>query len=338
MIKEAISKLADGQMLTREEAHATLAEIMSGEATAAQIGAFITALRIRGETPEVIAGCAQAMREKFTEVAAPTEVVVDTCGTGGDQARTFNISTASAFVVAGAGVTVAKHGNRSVSSRCGSADVLGALGVNIGASAGVMSECLRKIGIAFLFAPTLHPAMKFAIGPRREIGIRSVFNILGPLSNPARARYGVLGVYSEGLVQTLAEASAALGAKHLFVVHGRDGLDEITTTGPTLIGEVVDGRVSCYEVKPSDVGLAASIREDLLGGEPEENAAVIRNILTGQKGPKRDIVLFNAAAAIVAGARARNLQDGLVAAAKAVDSGAAMEKLSLLIQLTQQAG
>ncbi|MBN1268554.1 MAG: anthranilate phosphoribosyltransferase [Kiritimatiellae bacterium] len=336
MIKDAITALVEGNQLTRSDAYAALTEIMSGEATPAQIGAFITALRIRGESPEVIAGCAEAMREKFTPVEAGADIVVDTCGTGGDKSHTFNISTASAFVTAGAGVTVAKHGNRSVSSQCGSADVLAALGVRIEAPPEVMARCLRECRVAFLFAPTLHPAMKFAIGPRREIGIRSIFNILGPLSNPARAQYGVLGVYAEDLVTTMAAALAALGAKRMFVVHGLDGLDEITTTAPTLVGEVRDGQVSSYEIDAQSFGLPRATREDLAGGAPEENASIIRAILSGEKGPKRDIVLINSAAAIVAGGQARDLKEGLVRAAESIDSGAAMERLILLVQLTRE--
>ncbi|MFH0909516.1 MAG: anthranilate phosphoribosyltransferase [bacterium] len=336
MIREAIAKLAEGQQLSREEAHSTMLEIMSGEATPAQIASYITALRIRGETPEVIAGSAAAMREKFTAVHAPTDIVVDTCGTGGDGAHTFNISTCSAFVAAGAGVTVAKHGNRSVSSKCGSADVLGALGVKVDATPDIMSDCLKSIGIAFLFAPILHPAMKHAIGPRREIGIRSIFNILGPLSNPAGARYGVLGVYDRDLALTLAEAAAALGAKRLFVVHGLDGLDEITTTAPTRVAEVHDGVVTTYEIKPGDFGIPTASKTDLAGGEAAENAELIRKILSGEKGPRRDIVLLNAAAAIVAGQKAKDLKEGIAAAAQAIDSGAAKQKLEKLIELTQK--
>jgi anthranilate phosphoribosyltransferase len=336
MIRESIAKLAEGQKLSREEAHAAMLEIMSGEATPAQIASYITALRIRGETPEVIAGSAAAMREKFTAVRTPTDIIVDTCGTGGDGAHTFNISTCSALVAAGAGVTVAKHGNRSVSSKCGSADVLGALGVKVDATAEVMAECLKAIGIAFLFAPVLHPAMKHAIGPRREIGIRSIFNILGPLSNPAGARYGVLGVYDRDLALTLAEAAAALGAKRLFVVHGFDGLDEITTTAPTRVAEVNDGVVTTYEIKPGDFGIPTAARKDLAGGEAAENAELIRKILSGEKGPRRDIVLLNAAAAIVAGQKAKDLKEGIAAAAKAIDSGAAKQKLEQLVELTQK--
>ena len=336
MIRESIAKLAEGQKLSREEAHSTMLEIMSGEATPAQIASYITALRIRGETPDVIAGSAAGMREKFTAVRAPTDIVVDTCGTGGDGAHTFNISTCSALVAAGAGVTVAKHGNRSVSSKCGSADVLGALGVKVDATPDIMADCLKSIGIAFLFAPVLHPAMKHAIGPRREIGIRSIFNILGPLSNPAGARYGVLGVYDRDLALTLAEAAAALGAKRLFVVHGFDGLDEITTTAPTRVAEVKDGAVTTYEIKPGDFGIPTATRKDLAGGEAAENAEHIRKVLAGEKGPRRDIVLLNAAAAIVAGQKAKDLKEGIAAAAQSIDSGAAKQKLERLVEMTNR--
>ncbi len=336
MIRETIAKLAEKQSLSREEAHAAMLEIMSGEATPAQIAAYITALRIRGETPEIIAGSADGMREKFTAVHAPTDVVVDTCGTGGDGAHTFNISTCSAFVAAGAGVTVAKHGNRSVSSKCGSADVLMALGVKIDATADVMANCLQSIGIAFLFAAVLHPAMKHAIGPRREIGIRSIFNILGPLSNPAGARYGVLGVYDRDLTVTLAEAAAALDAKRLFVVHGLDGLDEITTTGPTRVAEVRDGRVTTYDIEPGGLGLPTASRQDLVGGDAEENAGYVREVLSGKAGPRRDIVLLNAAAAIVAGQKAKDFLEGIAVAAHSIDSGAARKKLERLVAMTNK--
>ncbi len=331
MIREAITKLVENKELTHDEAHGTLREIMSGEATPAQIASFITALRIRGESAAVIAGSARAMREHFTAVTAPEGVVVDTCGTGGDASHTFNISTATAFVAAGAGVTVAKHGNRSVSSKCGSADVLEALGVNLGVTPERMEKCLREIGIAFLFAPSLHPAMKHAIGPRREIGIRTIFNILGPLSNPAGARYGVLGVYHAGLVPTIAQAASSLGIEHLFVVHGSDGLDEITTTAPTHIAEVRRDKVRLFDLSPSDVGLATSRKEDLAGGDAVHNAGIIRSILGGEKGPRRDIVLINAAAAIVAGQKASDLMEGVAVASKSIDSGNAMKKLDHLI-------
>ncbi len=334
MIRESIAKLVDGRALTHDEAHATLREIMSGEATPAQIASFITALRIRGETAEVIAGSTKAMRENFTAVEAHG-AVVDTCGTGGDGAHTFNISTVSAFVVAGAGVPVAKHGNRSVSSKCGSADLLEALEVNVNVSPARMAECLREVGIAFLFAPSLHPAMKHAIGPRKEIGIRTIFNILGPLSNPAGASRGVIGVYARGLVETMARAAAALGAEHLFVVHGHDGLDEITTTTASEIAEVLDGSVRVFTLWPSDVGLPEAKPADLAGGDANHNARIAQDILDGQPGPRRDIVLLNAAAAIVAGGKAGDLKAGIAAAAKSLDSGAAREKLTRLASMTR---
>jgi len=337
MIREAIAALAEDRRPTRAEARAVMLEIMSGDATPAQIAAYITALRIRGETADIIAGSAEAMRQKFTAVDAGGGIVADTCGTGGDGAHTFNISTCAALVAAGAGVKIAKHGNRSVSSQCGSADVLAALGVNLEAGADVMACCLHEIGIAFLFAPALHPAMKFAIGPRREIGIRSIFNILGPLSNPAGAQYGVLGVYAAALVPVLARAAAELGAQHLFVVHGRDGLDEITTTAPTLVAEVVAGQVREYELDPRAVGLPLRAPADLAGGDPAANAAILRGILAGEPGPRREIVLLNAAAVLVAGQQARDLPAGLAAAAAAIASGAARRKLDDLVALTRAA-
>lgn len=334
MIREAIAKLAAGRDLSVEDAYESMKSIMTGEASPAQIGAFITALRIRGETPEAVAGCVRAMRERFTAVDAPDGIVVDTCGTGGDEAQTFNISTAAALVTAGAGVTVAKHGNKSVSSRSGSADVLQALGIDIGVDEKVMSRCLHEVGIAFLFAPSLHPAMKHAIGPRREIGIRTIFNILGPLCNPAGAEYGVLGVYAESLVHLVAEAAADLGAKHLFVVHGRDGLDEITTTGPSVIGEVKEGSFRVYEFNPEEIGLPIAQAEDLRGGSPEENAALILAILEGETGPRRDIVLLNAGAAITAGGATATLAEGVQRAGQSVDQGRALQKLADLRRYT----
>jgi len=335
MIREAISKLVDNQPLTHEEAHAALREIMGGEATPAQIAAFITALRIRGETPEVISGSARAMREHFTAVHAPEGVVVDTCGTGGDGAHTFNISTAAAFVAAGAGVVVAKHGNRSVSSKSGSADVLEVLGVNIGVAAPVMEACLKHVGIAFLFAPSLHPAMKHAIGPRREIGIRTIFNILGPLSNPAGARHGVMGVYHRDLVLTIARAATALSVQHLFVVHGHDGLDEITTTTTSSVAVVKGEEIELLELDPRAYGIPLASPADLKGGDPAHNAELIRALLDGAPGAHRDIACLNAAAAIVAGGKAGDLAEGLEKAHHAIDSGHAKQKLDALIAATR---
>ncbi|MBU0677883.1 MAG: anthranilate phosphoribosyltransferase [Verrucomicrobia bacterium] len=335
MIRETIARLVEHQDITREEAHATMREIMGGEATEAQIASFITALRMHGESPAVIAGCAAAMRENFTAVEPHADVVVDVVGTGGDCAHTFNISTASAIVTSGAGITVAKHGNRSVSSKSGAADVLGALGVNITCAPEIMSQCLKEIGLAFLFAPALHPAMKYAIGPRREIGIRTIFNILGPISNPASARHGLLGVYSADLVPVMAEACASLGVKHLFVVHGMDGLDEITLTTTTQVAEVKDGRIENYQITPATAGLETCTPDELVGGEPEDNATIIRAILDGESGPKRDVVLLNSAAAIVSAGKASDLKEGVQVAAESIDSGAAKAKLEKLIALTK---
>ncbi|NKB25858.1 MAG: anthranilate phosphoribosyltransferase [Kiritimatiellae bacterium] len=336
MIQEAIRKLVENHPLSHDEAYTTLREIMSGDTTPAQIASFITALRIRGETPDVIAGSVQAMREKFTAIQTPTDNVVDTCGTGGDGTNTFNISTAAAFVAAGAGITVAKHGNKSVSSRSGSADVLQALGVNIKVSADVMTHCLQEIQMAFLFAPSLHPAMKHAIGPRKEVGIRTIFNILGPLSNPAGAQYGVLGVYDRELVVTMGKAASDLGAKHLFVVHGNDGLDEFTTTTTSLVAEVKEKDVTITEIDPETFNIPKVQPEDLKGGSPEDNADIIKDILLGKKGSPRDIVVLNAAAAIIAGGKAENFPQGIEQAAHSIDSGAGANKLDQLISYTNK--
>ena len=335
MIKEAISNLIDGKKLTRDEAYAALTDIMSGDATDAQIGAFLTALRIQGETPEVIEGAAKAMREKFSPVKSPSEITVDIVGTGGDGAHTFNISTASAFVIAGAGVTVAKHGNRGVSSKCGSANVLDELGVDLTATVESMEKCLHDVGMAFLFAPALHPAMKHAIGPRKELGVRTLFNILGPICNPASAKYGVIGVFSAELAAELAEALSKLNMKHLFVVHGDDGLDEITTTTTTQIWEVKEGAVNHFVLNPEDLGIPLAKTEDLVGGEPAENAEIIRSLFAGEKGPKRDILLLNSAAALVTAGKAADLKEGLAVAAESIDSGAAAQKLEKLAQTTK---
>lgn len=333
MIKEAIAKVVDGEDLTEDEMQEAMNEIMTGAATAAQIASFITALRIKGETVDEITGAAKVMREKATRINAKG-LVVDTCGTGGDMAHTFNISTTAAFVVAGTGLTVAKHGNRSVSSACGSADVLQALGVNIELKPIDVERCLNEIGIGFLFAPLFHEAMKHAIGPRKEIGIRTIFNILGPLTNPAGAKAQVLGVYSHGLTETMAKVLMKLGASHCFVVHGADGLDEITITGTTKVSEGKNGKVKTYTVKPSDFGLKKAKKVDLLGGNAEENAKITMAVLSGEKGPKRDIVLLNAAAAIVAGGKAKTLKEGVKLAGESIDSGAAKEKLEALKRFT----
>ena len=333
-MKVFIEKLIEGHGLTREDAYTALGMIMRGEATDAQISAFLVALRLRGETPDVVSGAARAMREASTPVTCMHENAVDTCGTGGDGHQTFNISTTAAFVTAGAGVPVAKHGNRGVSSRSGSADVLKELGVDIGVGPDIMARCLDDIGIAFLFAPSLHPAMKHAIGPRREIGIRTLFNILGPLSNPAQTSRGVLGVYSVHMVDLVANALADLDAKHMFVVHGEDGLDEITVTAPTHIAEVRGGTVTRFTLSPEEYDIPRATIEDLRGGDPPENAEITRAILQGTPGAKRDIVLLNAAAAICAGGGAADLAEGILKAREAIDTGAALEKLNALVNAT----
>lgn len=334
-MKEYIQSVVEGKGLSREEAYAALTTIMKGEATEAQIAAFLTALRLQGETADIVAGAAQAMREAFTPVSTVRADAVDTCGTGGDGLHTFNISTTAAFVTAGAGVPVAKHGNRGVSSPSGSADVLKELGVDITVSPEKMTECLDEIGIAFLFAPSLHPAMKYAIGPRREIGIRTLFNILGPLSNPASTRRGILGVYSPAIVDLVADALAGLGTDHLFVVHGEDGLDELSITAPTHVAEVKNGSVSSYQVTPEEFGLERASLEDLKGGAPSDNALITKGILEGDAGAKRDIVLLNAGAAICAGGKAPSIAEGISLAASSIDSGAALSKLNDLASRTQ---
>jgi anthranilate phosphoribosyltransferase len=334
MIVELIRKLARREDLTRAEAHAAVVAIMEGQATDAQISAFITALRMKGETVDEITGCALAMREKSARINAGASKydIVDTCGTGGDVSNTFNISTAAALVVAGAGVKVAKHGNRSVSSKSGSADVLKALGVNIEANAATVERCIEKTNIGFLFAPMLHPAMKYAIGPRREIGIRTVFNILGPLTNPAGARCQVLGVYDAAMAQTMAGVLRELGSKRCFVVHGSDGLDEITTADSTQIAELANGKVSVYQIAPEDFSLPRCKLADLVVDSPEASAAAIRDIMAGKKGPRRDIVLLNASAGLAAAGAASDLQSGIALAADAIDSGRAADVLHHLVE------
>jgi anthranilate phosphoribosyltransferase len=292
---------------------------------------------MKGETVEEITGSARVMREKAVPIKLDARYQVDTCGTGGDMAHTFNISTTAAFVVAGAEVTVAKHGNRSVSSKSGSADVLQALGVNIEIPSHRAEECIKDIGIGFLFAPMMHLAMKYAIGPRREIGIRTIFNVLGPLTNPAKVTAQVMGVYAADLTTLLARALGNLGASHAFVVHGMDGLDEITITDRTRVAEFKDGAVKDYFIHPADFGLATGKADDLKGGDAKENAAITIDVLKGQKGPRRDIVLLNAAAALAAAGRAVDLKQGLTFAAVAIDSGAAMNKLEQLREFTNKA-
>lgn len=342
IITEAVRALVDRRDLTRIEAAAAMDAIMSGAATNAQIAAFLTALRMKGETVEELIGFAQVMRQKAVrirtrgeEVAALTgtdrEMLIDTCGTGGDAAGTFNVSTATAFVVAGAGLRVAKHGNRSVSSLCGSADVVEALGITLDLPPAKVARCLDEVGIGFLYAPLLHTAMKHVMAARREMGVRTVFNMLGPLTNPAGANAQVIGVYAASLTEPLARVLAELGTVRAFVVHGADGLDEISNTGESRISEVCEGAVRSYTVRPEDFGLPRASIEDLQGGDRAQNAQIIRAVLDGEPGPRRDIVLMNAAAALVAGGRARDLKEGVSVAGRSIDSGAARHKLDDLI-------
>jgi len=342
MIKETIAKVVVGVDLAEAEMVATMNEIMTGEATPAQIGAFITALRMKGETVEEITGAAKVMRDKATKIisgidVAAGEVLVDTCGTGGDGAGTFNVSTAAAFVVAGAGVPVAKHGNRSVSSHCGSADVLEALEVNLNMSPERVGLCVKETGIGFLFAPMLHGAMKHAIGPRREIGIRTIFNILGPLTNPAGANVQVLGVYAADLCEKLARVLGRLGAKRALVVWGEGNLDELTVTGETKVAELAARSVSLYTVEPEDVGLERAKLADLAGGETAAaSAEQLTDILKGVPGPRLDMVLFNAGAALFAAGKASGLKSGVGLAREVVESGAAIARLQALVSFGKE--
>lgn len=337
MIREAIAKLIGGNDLTQAEMVEVMNEVMTGGASPAQIGSFITALRIKGETADEITGAAMVMREKATKVnAGPLDNVVDTCGTGGDGSMTFNISTASAFVAAASGVVVAKHGNRSISSKSGSADVLKALGVNIEAEVSRVEECFNVAGIGFLFAPMLHGAMKYAAPVRRELGIRSIFNVLGPLTNPAGAQRQVLGVYDPALTDILAKVLSNLGAKRAFVVRGEDGLDEFTVTAETRVTELNGGSIRTYHVKPEDFGFERRKIEEIRGGGPEQNARIILDVLEGKPGAPRDIVLLNSAAAIVAGGKAGSIKEGIAIAHGAIDSGEALNKLNKLKEITNR--
>src|SRR5438552_5998083 len=347
IIIEAVRTLVERKDLSRIEAAEAMDAIMSGAATNAQIAAFLTALRMKGETVEELIGFAQVMREKAvkvrtraSEVVGATgtdrEMLIDTAGTGGDASGTFNVSTATAFVVAGAGLKVAKHGNRSVSSLCGSADVVETLGINIELSAGKVALCVDEVGIGFLYAPLLHTAMKHVMAARREVGIRTVFNMLGPLTNPAGANAQVIGVYSDALTEPLARALAELGTLRAYVVHGEDGLDEISNTSPSHISEVREGVVRSSTVRPDDFGLPRATIADLQGGDREENAEIVRHVLAAEAGPRRDIVLMNAAAALVVGGKAHDFKEGVALAAESVDSGAAAAKLAGLIALSQR--
>jgi anthranilate phosphoribosyltransferase len=337
-IKQAIAHLVEGQDLTESAAEAVMEQIMTGQATSAQIGGFLIALRLKGETVAEVTGFARAMRRNATPIRSRRPLLVDTCGTGGDGHGTFNISTLAAFVVAGAGLAVSKHGNRSVSSKCGSADVLQALGVCLELSPEKVAACIDELGIGFLYAPRLHPAMKYAIGPRREMGVRTVFNILGPLTNPAGAQVQVLGVYDGALTETMACVLDSLGSQAAFVVHGADGLDELSTTGPNRVTRLRDGRVRTFFLDPLDLGLPRATLADLQGGDAPENAAIAHAVLNGKPGPQRDVVLLNAAAGLVAGGLAADLPAALSLAAQSIDSGAARAKLDALVAFTNDGG
>jgi anthranilate phosphoribosyltransferase len=336
-IREAIEKLVNRVDLSEPEMIEAVNQIMTGEATPLQVASFLTALRMKGETVEEITGAARVMREKAHRVRVGSKTVLDTCGTGGDQKGTFNISTTVAFVVAGAGISVAKHGNRSVSSQSGSADVLSALGVKIDAPKERVEECVAKIGIGFLFAPLLHEAMKYAVQPRRDIAIRTVFNLLGPLTNPAMATHQLIGLYSGELVGVIARVLKNLGSVCAMVVHGTDGLDEISLCGPTKVAELRAGQIKEYTIEPEQFGLKRCRMEDLHGGNPEASAAIVRGVLQGDKGPTRDVVLLNGGAALYVGGSAVTIQDGIRLAAESIDSGKAKEKLSRLVEMSNVA-
>lgn len=350
MIKELISKVVTREDLTETEMEKAMDEIMSGTATPAQIGAFITGLRLKGETVDEITGAARTMRAKATKIKVArnianidrddinidAETILDIVGTGGDGTRTFNVSTTTAFVAAGAGITVAKHGNRAVSSQCGSADVLEKLGVNLNISSSDVEKSVNEIGIGFLFAPVFHGAMKHAAGPRREIGIRSIFNLLGPVTNPAGASVLVLGVYDLELTDKIALVLNKLGTKEAFVVCGKGTFDEISICGPTKISHLKDGDVKTFYMTPEEYGFERAALEDIVGGDANENAVIVKNILGGKKDPKRDMVLLNAAAAFVAVDLAKDFMDGIRIGEESIDSGKAREKLDKLIEFTNK--
>jgi anthranilate phosphoribosyltransferase len=334
MIKEALGMLTSGVSLSEGEMARCMEEIMEGQATPAQIGAFLVALRIKGETVEEITGAAVIMRKKALGINAPPGTL-DTCGTGGDMSRTFNISTIAAIVVAACGVPVAKHGNRSVSSATGSADLLEALGIKIDLPPERVEKCLAETGFGFLFAPLFHPAMKYAVGPRKEIGIRTIFNILGPITNPAGAKRQVLGVFADRLTKPLAEVLGRLGAEDAMVVHGQDGLDEISICDGTRVSRFHNDKVEDFIIAPEDFGIKRADLTSIQGGGKEENAAIALSILKGDKGPRRDIVLMNSAAALLVAGAASDLSKGFQGAARAIDSGAALKKLEEIKKCSQ---
>jgi len=338
MFKENLSKIVKRENLNEDQMSQMITDIFSGNITDAQIGAMMAALATKGETFEELAGAARAMRRKALRIQTSAAIVVDTCGTGGDSAHTFNISTTTSFVVAACGVTVAKHGNRSVSSQCGSADLLEALGIKLDTAPEIVEEAVHDIGIGFLFAPLYHGAMRFAAKARKEVGLRSIFNMLGPLTNPAGANCQLLGVYAPELTEMFAHALQLLGTKRAFVVHGHDGLDEISVCAPTRVSELKDGLIRTYDISPEQFFNEQAEPTDLLGGNPEENAQITRNILNGEKGPKRNVVLINAAAALVAAGQAEDLKQGVRIAETAIDDVSAAKKMEALIKYSQENG
>jgi anthranilate phosphoribosyltransferase len=336
--RDHLSAIIAGDNLNQSQMHQMMNTILSGEVTDAQIGAFMAALAAKGETFAELAGAAQAMRKKALRIQATASTVVDTCGTGGDGTHSFNISTTTAFVVAGCGVTVAKHGNRSVSSRCGSADLLESLGVRLETEPEIVEEAITTIGIGFLFAPLYHSAMRHAAGPRREIGLRSIFNMLGPLTNPAGANCQLLGVYAPQLTEMFADALKLLGSKRAIIVHGHDGLDEISVCAPTRVSELKDGRIGTFDLLPEQFFGDLADPASMQGGDPVENADITRRILSGEKGPRRNVVVLNAAAALVAADKAANFHEGIKQAEAAIDTGAATDKLEQLVEYTRKNG
>jgi len=337
MLSEVLARVTGGESLDRETARKVMSLIMRGEATDAQVACLLTALRMRGETPEEIAGFAQAMRDAAVNIRPSVSPLVDTCGTGGDGRGTFNISTSAAFVAAGAGVYVAKHGNRGVSSSCGSADVLEALGVDVEVEPERVRACIEEVGIGFLFAPRFHPAMRHVMRARREMGIPTAFNLLGPLANPAGAQYQLLGVGKRDKAHLVAGALAGMGVRRALVVHGEDGMDEISTSSPTLVWEVGEGEIREGRIEPEKLGLEAADPRTLRGGSAEENARIIRDeVLAGKPGPRRDITVLNAAAALYVAGRAADLREGISLAREAIDSGRAMRKLELLVEYSKE--
>jgi anthranilate phosphoribosyltransferase len=336
MFRENLNKIIQRKDLNETEMSKMIAEIFSGDITDAQIGAFMAALATKGETFEELAGAAKAMRRKARRIQNSSATIVDTCGTGGDGANTFNISTTTAFVVAGCGVTVAKHGNRSVSSQCGSADLLEALGVRIDTEPELVEEAVAEIGIGFLFAPIFHGAMRFAAKARKEVGLRSIFNMLGPLTNPAAANCQLLGVYRPELTEMFANALKLLGAKRAFVVHGHDGMDEISVCAPTRVSELKDNMIRTFDITPGQFDIKQADSGELTGGDPTKNAEITIEILKGEKSPKRDVVLLNAAAALVAAGKAEDFNAGIHLAEGSIDSGAALAKMQALVRFTQE--